>query len=322
MNFLISALVAVLVLAGCASTSQAPVASRQPVVHEKPLTTTHAAPEAPQAGYYTVKKGDTLYAIALDNGQDYKDIAAWNNLENPNLIRVGQSLRVAPPEGAAPVAEGRPVMAPVKVERVESRPLTAPVGNNTETFKREPRGGKQAYSDALWAQVQQGTAKAAEAAEAAAATAESPVEKPADKPADKPAPPPAPAPAPAVVEEGIDWAWPAQGKLTGSYSEGGNKGIDIAGKTGQPVLAAANGKVTLVSSALRGYGNLVVIKHNTSFLSVYAHNSKILVKEGQAVTKGMQIAEVGSSDADQPKVHFEIRKQGKPVDPMQFLPRR
>lgn len=313
MNFLFSALAAVLLLAGCASTSQAPVASRQPVVHEKPLATAHAVPETPQAGYYTVKKGDTLYAIALDNGQDYKDIAAWNNLDNPNLIRVGQSLRVAPPEGAAAVAETRPVMAPVRVERVESRPLTAPVGNNTESFKREPRGGKQVYSDALWAQVQQGAAKVAEAAEAAADT-------PAEKPADKPVP--APAPAPIAVEEGIDWAWPAQGKLTGSYSEGGNKGIDIAGKTGQPVLAAANGKVTLVSSALRGYGNLVVIKHNTSFLSVYAHNSKILVKEGQAVTKGMQIAEVGSSDADQPKVHFEIRKQGKPVDPMQFLPKR
>ena len=316
-RYLLPALSAALV-AGCASNVPAPMTERTPELREKPAAVVNVAPEAARAGYYTVKKGDTLYAIALDNGQDYKDIAAWNNLDNPNLIRVGQQLRVQPPDGAAPVAETRPIAAPTRIEKVdkvdraESRPLTAPTGSNTETFKREPRGGKQPYSDQAWAQLQKTDAD--KPAEAAPAVAEAAAEKP-------PAPPP-PVAAPAVAEAAIDWAWPAQGAMTAGYSEGRNKGIDIAGKAGQPVFAAASGKVTLVSSALRGYGNLVVVKHNTQYLSVYAHNSKILVKEGQAVTKGQQIAEVGSSDADQPGLHFEIRRQGKPVDPLQFLPKR
>ena len=311
-------MVLTLLAAGCASNVPAPVAERKPELREKPAAVVSVALETQRAGYYTVKKGDTLYAIALDNGQDYKDIAAWNNLDNPNLIRVGQQLRVQPPDGAAPVAETRPIAAPTKIEkvekvdRVESRPLTAPTGTNTETFKREPRGGKQPYSDQAWAQLQQ-KADAEKPAEAAPAPTEAVVEK---------APAPPPVAAPVVAEAAIDWAWPAQGAMTAGYSEGGNKGIDIAGKTGQPVFASAAGKVTLVSNALRGYGNLVVIKHNTQYLSVYAHNSKILVKEGQAVAKGQPIAEIGSSDAEQPGLHFEIRRQGKPVDPLQFLPRR
>lgn len=303
--------VVVLVLAGCASTVPAPVTERLPEMREQGLARPATVPEAQRPGYYTVKKGDTLYAIALDSGQDYKDVAAWNSLDNPNLIRVGQELRVAPPDGAAPVAETRPVSAPAKVERVESRPLTTPTGSNTETFKREPRGGTQPYSDQAWAQLQQREAANAPVVPQGAA--------------DQPAAPVAalpPAPPAVAAEAGVDWAWPAPGRMVAGYSEDGNKGIDIAGAMGQPVLAAAAGKVTLVSNALRGYGNLVVIKHNTTYLSVYAHNSKILVKEGQTVARGQQIAEIGNSDAPQPGLHFEIRRMGKPVDPLQFLPRR
>lgn len=302
-------------VAGCVSNVPAPVTERLPEMREKQPVVVTVAPEASPAGYYTVKKGDTLYAIALDHGQDYRDIAAWNFLDNPNVIKVGQQLRVTPPEGAAPVVETRPVASPTKVEkveRVENRPLTAPTGANTDTFKREPRGGKQPYSDQAWAQLQQRND-----AEKSTGGAETPAEAAPEKPAEK-----IPAPVPAATEESVDWSWPVQGKMTAGFSEGGNKGIDLAGKSGQPVFAAAGGKVTLVSNALRGYGNLVVVKHNTSYLSVYAHNSKILVKEGQTVTKGQQIAEIGNSDADQPGLHFEIRRQGKPVDPLQYLPRR
>jgi lipoprotein NlpD len=149
------------------------------------------------------------------------------------------------------------------------------------------------------------------------------VAAPAEKPA---AEKPAPVPAPAADGE-VDWAWPASGKLLATFTEGGGqdtatKGIDIAGKVGDPVLAAAAGKVVYVGNGLRGYGNLVIVRHNAAFLSAYAHNSRILVKEGQTVTRGQRIADLGNSDADQPKLHFEVRHQGKPVDPLKYLPAR
>jgi lipoprotein NlpD len=121
-------------------------------------------------------------------------------------------------------------------------------------------------------------------------------------------------------EDSVDWAWPAQGKVLGGFGEaGGTKGIDIAGTAGQPVYAAAAGKVVYSGSGLRGYGKLVIIKHNKTYLSAYAHNNQILVKEGQEVTKGQKIADMGNTDADQVKLHFEIRKLGKPVDPTKYL---
>jgi lipoprotein NlpD len=122
-------------------------------------------------------------------------------------------------------------------------------------------------------------------------------------------------------DDRLDWAWPAKGKLVGTYSETANlKGIDIAGKAGEPVLASATGKVVYAGTGLRGYGKLIIIKHNNTFLSAYAHNREILVKEGQQVTKGQKIAEMGNSDADQVKLHFEIRRLGKPMDPARYLP--
>ena len=120
----------------------------------------------------------------------------------------------------------------------------------------------------------------------------------------------------------IAWIWPASGKTVGAFSEGGSKGLDIAGKAGDPVIAAADGKVVYSGTGLRGYGKLVILKHNNSYLSAYAHNQAIAVKEGHAVTKGQKIAEMGNSDADQVKLHFEVRRQGKPVDPLKYLPRR
>jgi lipoprotein NlpD len=126
----------------------------------------------------------------------------------------------------------------------------------------------------------------------------------------------------ALGSEEITWTWPANGKLIGTFSEGGNKGIDINGKAGDAVLAASGGKVVYSGTGLRGYGKLVIVKHNNTFLTAYAHNQNVLVKEGQSVSKGQKIAEMGNTDADQVKLHFEVRRQGKPVDPLKHLPQR
>ena len=291
------------VFAGCASHAPAPVEDRgaAPGAAKSAAAPGAAAVDA-RPGFYTVKKGDTLYSVALDNGQDYKDVAAWNNLENPNLIKVGQQLRVTPPENGAPVAVTKPVTSsgPVEVK-------PAPAGANTETLKREPKGGKQPYSDEALAKARQGE------------TADRPVEsKPAEaKPAEV-----KPTEKPALAGDELDWMWPAAGKPITPFVEGSSKGVDIAGKAGDPVLAAAAGVVSYAGAGLRGYGNLVVLRHNATYLSVYAHNSKILVKEKQAVAKGQKIAEMGSSDTESPRLHFEIRRQGKPADPQKFLPAR
>ena len=292
--FSLSLLIAL--LAGCASQTPAPVAERAPVAP--------AAAEIPP-GFYAVKKGDTLYRIALDHGVDYKELLAWNRVDNPNRIEVGQQLRIAPPEGT-PVAVSKPVTgaAPVEVKPVGVAPV--PTSLNTAMLKQEPRGGKLPWSE-------ENLAKLREAETGVAA-------KPAPAPTA-----PAASPVATTAEDGIDWSWPAPGKLLAGFSETGdaiNKGLDIAARTGEPVQAAAAGKVVYVGNGLRGYGNLVIVRHTASFLSAYAHNSKILVKEGQAVAKGQKIAEAGSSDSDQTKLHFEIRRQGKPVDPAKYLPPR
>jgi len=246
-----------------------------------------AAPVVAPSDLYTVKKGDTLYSIALDHGISYRDVAAWNNVENPNVIKIGQQLNVTPPEGAAVT---KPVAAPALVEARAS-------GGNTDTYKREPKGGKHAWSE-------QAAAKPEETRKETTPVAVKPAEA-----------------APAPNGE-INWAWPSNGKVVASFVEGGNKGLDIGGKIGDPVLAAEAGKVTYANNAIRGYGNLLIIQHPGGMTSVYAHNSKLLAKEGQMVTKGQKVAEIGNTDSDQPKLHFEIRHQGKPLDPLKFLPPR
>lgn len=129
------------------------------------------------------------------------------------------------------------------------------------------------------------------------------------------------APLPAADDE-IGWIWPTGGAVLAGFDEVKNKGLDIAGTAGEPVLAAADGRVVYVGAGLRGYGNLIILKHNNTYLTAYAHNQTLLVKEDQAVRKGQKIAEMGSSDAERVKLHFEIRRQGKPVDPAKYLPVR
>ncbi|MDP1605809.1 MAG: peptidoglycan DD-metalloendopeptidase family protein [Rhodocyclaceae bacterium] len=347
-------LILLIVLAGCGGMKPAPVGdSRAPTPVEAarpgafvPAPAAAPVPVAADGSFYVVKKGDTLHAIALDHGVDYRELAAWNNLENINRITVGQRLRVSAP-GTVPavaatsgVAEARPIASGggVVARPLDGTSAGAAVQNNAagtagavppaptftpggEPLKRSPKGGKLPYSVENLARLKaQGVAPAPLVAAPA-------VSAPAAQP-ETPAVPPPVVISPAAASAGdIDWAWPAAGKLLASFSEGGagqeaNKGIDIAGKLGDPVLAAAPGKVVYAGSGLRGYGNLVIVRHNAMFLSAYAHNSRILVKEGQTVTRGQRIAELGNSDADQPKLHFEVRQQGKPVDPLKFLPPR
>jgi lipoprotein NlpD len=251
-------------------------------------------------GTYVVKRGDTLLKIALDHGQNYRDVVAWNNLANPNDIKVDQVLRIAPPENGS-VMQTSPIQMPEP-----ARSVTPPVPK-----KSAPRGDKRPYSDAAMAEL-----KKEEGA------------KPSDKNdarADKPETAVAVAtvpPASVNDEDKLSWAWPSDGKIVATFDEGKNKGIDIAGKPGQQVMAAGAGKVMYAGSGIRGYGNLVIVKHSNSLLSAYAHNRSIVVKEGQNVNKGQMIAEMGDSDSDSVKLHFEIRQQGKPVDPSRFLPTR
>lgn len=284
-----------------------------------------ATAEAPRAadghGSYTVKQGDTLYRIALEFGQSYRDIVTWNKLENANDIKVGQVLRVQPPD-ASPGAAGGAQMASVATgSGVEVRSLgsapSAAAGGGSAANKSGPRGDKRPYSDAALAELQKPDAPSSSDAPKAVAPA---VAAPAAAAAAA-STPAASASAASGDEDKVDWMWPAEGKQVGAFDQG-KKGIDIAGKSGQSVMAAAGGKVMYAGSGIRGYGNLVIIKHTSSLLSAYAHNKTILVKEGQTVSKGQKIAEMGNSDSDVVKLHFEIRQQGKPVDPSKFLPNR
>ena len=223
-----------------------------------------------------------------------------------NRIQIGQSLRVKAP--GAPASGDVAVAKPIATaQAVEKRALDG----NSDVLKREPKAGKEPYSDQALAQAQ----APQKAPETAALIAAKPEIKAETKPEVKPAE------AAAGGDEFV-WIWPANGKMIGTFSEGGSKGVDIAGKAGEPVVAAGDGKVVYSGTGLRGYGKLVIVKHNNTYLSAYAHNQSVMVKEGQTVSKGQKIAEMGNTDADQVKLHFEVRRQGKPVDPLKYLPQR
>jgi lipoprotein NlpD len=254
----VAALATALVLSGCSNKGRlAPVDDHSIGGVRTPARVLPGAENAGKPGYYTVKPGDTLIRIGMDNGQSGRDIARWNKLDNPNLIETGQVLRVVPPTQ----------------EAAATRPATASAATSPS-----------------------------------AATASAPV-----------SPAPVSAATPAAAEEVVSFQWPARGNLISGFDESKNKGLDIGGKVGDPVMAAADGRVVYAGAGLRGYGNLIILKHNNTYLTAYAHNQTLLVKEDQVIKRGQKIAEMGSSDADQVKLHFEIRRQGKPVDPAKYL---
>ena len=318
-------LVSAMLLAGCMSQPPAPTVDRSSGQMRPSAAATPSGP-----GYYTVKRGDTLYRIALEHGQDYKDVAAWNNITNAGSIREGQVLRVAPPGAATAVAGGAVVAQPVVTAPVvETQSLDAPskvvttpapptASTSSDGLKREPRGGKEPYSDEAYARLN----RSGETAPKTTLAAVDLKPEPKTEPPPEAKPEPKAEPATATGPDDVAWQWPSSGKVMSPYSDSGNKGLDFGGKSGDPVQAAADGKVVYAGAGLRGYGELVIVKHNATFLSAYAHNRKILVKEGQQVTRGQKIAEMGSTDSDSVKLHFEIRKQGKPTDPSLYLPKR
>ena len=303
----LGAALAAALLAGCASPDhRAPVEERRPPAARPPVgaspaasanggavatpvpapgtaPATESSPSKPpppgienagKPGYYSVKPGDTLIRIALDNGQNWRDIARWNGLDNPNVIEVGQVVRVVPP---APDGPSTKPVAPAG--RVDSRPLDA----------KPPLPGASA------------PATAASGAPVAAASGAS---------------------AARDADDDLNWTWPAVGPVATPFDDVKSKGLAITGKAGDPVFAAADGRVIYAGAGLRGYGNLIIVKHNNTYLTAYAHNQTLLVKDEQVVRRGQKIAEMGSSDADRVQLHFEIRRQGKPVDPARLLPPR
>jgi lipoprotein NlpD len=238
---------------------------------------------AGKPGYYTVKPADTLIRIGLENGQSHKDIARWNALENPNKIEVGQVLRVIPPVGE-PIVVAKPVTS--------GSVTTTPIASTAIATASAP--AKAASAPA-----------AATSASAAASAPAKVLAVPAT---------------PTAGDEELGWIWPGKGNVIAEFDEAKNKGVDISGTVGDAVVAAADGKVVYAGAGLRGYGNLIILKHNNTYLTAYAHNQSLMVKEDQSVKKGQKIAEMGNSDADRVKLHFEVRRQGKPVDPLKYLP--
>jgi lipoprotein NlpD len=279
--WLLLALLSAMALAGCANKNRpAPVEDRSPNAARVPAKMVASTDNAGKPGFYSVKAGDTLIRIGMDNGQSWRDIARWNNIENPNLIEIGQVLRVTPPE------ETGVVVRPVSSTNV----VTSPAPTNSASTSA-PASNTSAVRPPVSA--------------ANPPHASTPANNLANSDS---------------AEDAVSFQWPTRGNVLAGFDEVKNKGIDIAGKAGDPVLAAADGKVVYAGSGLRGYGNLVILKHNNTYLTAYAHNQSLLVKEDQAIKRGQKIAEMGNSDADQVKLHFEIRRQGKPVDPAKYLP--
>jgi lipoprotein NlpD len=334
--FFILTLLSGLVLSACQSNPPAPVIERTTSVSKPksvvPKKTENISNKDWRPDRYTVKKGDTLFAIGLEYGLDYKEIAAANNIASPYTIRVGQVLDLSSFKTKAntPVATNNPtantskpedgvILSPIKTE-----PAVVAVPSNTPTETKlptssvtpvlnEPKASREIYSQEAWNRsTPKPTIATTKPTEATTDTTEA-------KPNESKNTDTKTTSNTSDDADAINWVWPTQGKISAAFNESSNKGIDIAGTMGQAIYAAAAGKVIYSGSDLRGYGKLVIIKHSKTYLSVYAHNSKILVKEGQSVGAKQAIAEMGNTDSSMVKLHFEIRRLGKSVDPAKYL---
>ncbi|MCB6184321.1 peptidoglycan DD-metalloendopeptidase family protein [Leeia sp. TBRC 13508] len=318
-----------MLLAGCSNTGKsAPIESRKrtgdeqaatPIVNKTaPVVAKSASAEKrvstdPRPKTHTVQKGENLYRISLEYGLAYRDVAEWNNLDNINDIKVGQTLSLVPPANGV-------VTKPLIDAPVINKPIT---NSNIDS----PKAIKLPYSEAnktVIAQASNSNAVSDKPVINKTTPAKDPVyTKEPEKTASTPVSTDGKSGNGTNTVDGLTWMWPTAGKVVGQFNESKQlKGLDISGKKGQPVVAAEDGKVVYSGSSLRGYGKFVIIKHESDYLSVYAHNDKLLVKEGAKVTRGQKIAEMGDSDSDQVKLHFEIRRYGKPVDPAKMLPNK
>lgn len=346
-------------LAGCAARNPAPVSDARPPADARgagvpptsvpsvatatglPPTGVPAAKPLDPSKIHVIQTGDTMFSIARKYGLEYRELAAWNNIVNPTSIRLGDTLRLTRPdspnspivgmtEPANPVTPTTNSTTPLTAGEVITTPLmvTPPIVVekpliNSAAMKVEPKAGKLAYTDQAYAKLLAESGGVAATPALPLSTTVAPATSTLPTPSVTPPPavtPPVSATVPAAAAgEMPNWAWPVKGKILTTFTET-TKGIDIAGTRNKPVLAAAAGKVIYNEAGLRGYGRMIIIKHNEQWLTAYAHNEKILVQKDQQITQGQKIAEMGSSDTDSVKLHFEIRKQGKPVDPMKYLP--
>lgn len=321
------------ILAACSTTSTtAPIIDRPP--SSKPATSKNTATKAStkisgiknstdwRPDNYTVKKGDTLFSIGLEHGYYYKDIAQANDIKSPYTIKVGQVLKLISLKEKPATSE------PKQAQEPSGDVTTYPMSNDAEApapntglaevvSLSEPKGIREPYSEEAFKK----TTLASKAAdEKLVSTEKLPSASTVTDPKIEPkAESKSTTKSSSESTDNLEWSWPTKGKVIGHFNDAGNKGIDIAGSMGQSVMAASTGKVIYAGSDLRSYGKLVIVKHNANYLSVYAHNSQILVKEGQQVSAGQKIAEMGNTDSSIVKLHFEIRQQGKSVDPVKFL---
>jgi len=256
---------------------------------------------------YTVKRGDTLFYIAWITGNDFRDLAQRNHIEAPYSLNVGQTLQVGNASGT-PITGGNAItQADASAQGIVSKPAqnTSTVVASKPTIIYSEDSGEQSANKMLPGNVSSGAVVAPSTAPAVS-TQEPTVSSTTNS-------------APVAT-----WRWPTEGNVIENFSaaEGGNKGIDIAGSKGQAIIATADGRVVYAGNALRGYGNLIIIKHNDDYLSAYAHNDTMLVREQQEVKAGQKIATMGSSGTSSTRLHFEIRYKGKSVNPLRYLPQR
>ena len=291
--------------AAASSNAGAQVGSEGHIVYNRSYT---SIPKGSYSGNtYTVKRGDTLFYIAWITGNDYRDLAQRNNIPEPYSLNVGQNIQLG--NGSATGNGGMLAATDATSGGVPKPPSTSQI--QTATVDSQ---STNAYSDNSG---KQNVGKMLPAAGAVAATtATAPVTAPVVAP-----------PVSSTVSNSAPvstWRWPTDGKIIDNFSssEGGNKGVDIAGSRGQPIFATSDGRVVYAGNALRGYGNLIIIKHNDDYLSAYAHNDTMLVREQQEVKAGQKIATMGSTGTSSVRLHFEIRYKGKSVNPLRYLPQR
>ncbi|MFQ5757286.1 MAG: peptidoglycan DD-metalloendopeptidase family protein [Acidiferrobacterales bacterium] len=260
---------------------------------------------APGPEYYLVSAGDTLYSITWEAGRNYRDVARWNGIRPPYLLKPGQVIRLSPPASAG-AGSGKKKRTVVAGDTLYS--IAAESGVDVRDLARwndVPPPYVIKPGQALRLSPPQ--PKSASAGSRSRALSSSGTSRSAGQ-------------APVKVDS---WVWPTAGPILARFShEGSNKGLDIGGRRGQTIRAAAPGKVVYKGSGLRGYGQLIIVKHNRDFLSAYAHADRIYVAEGDVIKRGQKIAAMGGSGTDRVKLHFEIRYRGSPVDPLKYLPKR
>ncbi|WP_223669339.1 peptidoglycan DD-metalloendopeptidase family protein [Kangiella shandongensis] len=330
--WIVALVLLVYLLQGCGNPRLAPVEERDATGNGAELHSFYPPSEVDNSQqFYFVKPADTLYSIAFRYGLDYHTLAEVNNIDATYTIYPGQKLDLektrqiesrrvvsdsqvaksdnanATPTGNRVIARRTPVQEVSRPTTTVSRPTTQKK-SSSQAKQKQPKKSKETKATSAKTEIKKPVSNQSRTEQA------KPVKKTRRKPAQ----------AQSFTSKSVKyWMWPNMGRVIKRFSSKSNtRGIDIAGNMGEPVRAAAPGLVVYAGRGLRGYGNLIIVKHNNEFISAYAHNKRLLVKENEIIKAGQKIAEVGNTDSDIPKLHFEIRFKGKPVDPLRYLPKR